>query len=78
MDKARELGAEVVRVHAKDPVEGILDFARSHGVGLIIVGRSHQPRWRKLLKLTTDLRLVRDAHGFDVQVVAFDSRDGKG
>lgn len=77
MDKARELGAEVVRVHAKDPVEGLLDFARSHGVGVIIVGRSHQPRWRTLLGLTTDLRLVREAHGFDVQVVSFDAKEAK-
>jgi two-component system sensor histidine kinase KdpD len=77
MDKARELGAEVVRLHAKEPVEALIDFARSHGVGLIIVGRSHLPRWRTLFKLSTDLRLVREAHGFDVQVVSFDPKDGK-
>jgi two-component system sensor histidine kinase KdpD len=77
MDKARELGAEVVRLHAKEPVEALIDFARSHGVGLIIVGRSHLPKWRTLFKLSTDLRLVREAHGFDVQVVSFDPKDGK-
>jgi two-component system sensor histidine kinase KdpD len=75
MDKARELGAEVVRIRAKYPAEGLLDFARSHGVGLIIIGRSHQPKWRTLLRLTTDLRLVRDAHGLDVQVVSFDPKE---
>jgi len=72
IEKARELGAEVVRLRAKDPVEGLLDFARSHGVGLIVVGRSHQPRWKQLLGLSADLRLVRDAEGFDVQVVSFE------
>ncbi len=77
MDKARELGAEVVRLHADDPVEALIDFARSHGVGLMIVGRSHLPRWRSLIKLSTDLRLVREAYGLDVQVVSFDPSDVK-
>jgi two-component system sensor histidine kinase KdpD len=77
MDKARELGAEVVRLHSKEPVPALIDFARSHGVGLIIVGRSHLPRWRSLLKLSTDLRLVREAQGIDVQVVSFDPREGR-
>jgi two-component system sensor histidine kinase KdpD len=77
MDKARELGAEVVRLHADDPVEALIDFARSHGVGLMIVGRSHLPRWRSLIKLSADLRLVREAHGLDVQVVSFDPSEGK-
>src|SRR5215468_163388 len=77
IERARELGAEVVRLHAEDPVEALIDFARSHGVGLIIVGRSHLPRWRSLFRLSTDLRLVREAQGFDVQVVSFDPSEGK-
>src|SRR5262249_52368884 len=43
--QARELGAEVVRLQSRDPVAALLDFARSHGVGHIIIGRSHQPWW---------------------------------
>ena len=77
MDKARELGAEVVRLHSKEPVQALIDFARSHGVGLIIVGRSHLPKWRSLFTLSTDLRLVREAHGIDVQVVSFDPKEAK-
>ena len=77
MDKARELGAEVVRLHSKEPVQALIDFARSHGVGLIIVGRSHLPKWRSLFSLSTDLRLVREAHGIDVQVVSFDPKEAK-
>jgi two-component system, OmpR family, sensor histidine kinase KdpD len=69
-DLARELGAEVMRVRARDPVEAILDFARSHGVGHLVVGRSDQPRWRQLLGRSVPLRLVREASGLDVHVVA--------
>ncbi len=34
-----------------------LDFARSHGVGHIIIGRSHQPWWRQLLGRSVPMRL---------------------
>ena len=69
-DLARELGAEVIRVRAPDPVNAIIDFARSHSVGHIVVGRSHQPSWRQLLGRSVPLRLVREASGIDVHVVA--------
>jgi two-component system sensor histidine kinase KdpD len=69
-DLARELGAEVIRLRATDPVHAILDFARSHSVGHVVVGRSHQAAWRQLLGRSVPLRLVREAHGIDVHVVA--------
>jgi len=71
IEKAREAGAEVVRLRAKDPVAALLDFAHSHGVALILIGRSQARGWRNWLGLTTDLRLVRQAEDLDVQVVAF-------
>jgi two-component system sensor histidine kinase KdpD len=52
-------------------VTALLDFAHSHGVGLILIGRSQAGGWRSWLGLTTDLRLVRQAEDLDVQVVAF-------
>ena len=69
-DLARELGAEVIRLRAPDPVEAILEFARSHGVGHIVVGRSFQPTWKQLFGRSVPMRLIRDAHGLDVHVVA--------
>jgi two-component system, OmpR family, sensor histidine kinase KdpD len=70
IERARELGAEVVRLQARDPVPAIIDFARSHGVGHIIIGRSHQPWWRQLLGRSVPLRLVREASGFDLHIVS--------
>src|SRR5262249_32259964 len=72
IELARELGAEVGKVHAKDPVEGLLDFARSHNVGLLLVGRSNQPAWKQRLGLGMDQRLVRAATDLDVQVIALE------
>jgi two-component system sensor histidine kinase KdpD len=69
-DLARELGAEVVRLRSVNPVHAILDFARSHGVGHVVVGRSLQPFWKQLLGRSVPLQLVREAGGLDVHVVA--------
>jgi two-component system sensor histidine kinase KdpD len=71
IEKARELGAEVVKLKGSDPVEALLDFARSHGVGQILIGRSQQPWWRQVFGRSVPLRLVREAEGFDVHIVAF-------
>jgi len=70
IERARELGAEVVRLQARDPVHAVIDFARTHGVGHIIIGRSHQPWWRQLLGRSVPLRLVRQASDFDVHIMS--------
>jgi two-component system, OmpR family, sensor histidine kinase KdpD len=76
-ESARELGAEVVHIKADDPVPALLDFARSHGVGQIIVGRSRAAWWRQLLGRTVVLRLVQEAEGFDVLIASIDEEHGK-
>jgi len=72
IELARELGAEVQRLKAADPVAAILDFARSHNVGDIVIGRSRRGGWRDLLARTIPMRIVREAEGFDVHVVSVD------
>ncbi len=75
IEKARELGAEIVRLKAKDPVPALLDFARSHGVGHIIIGRSQQPWWRKFTGLSPAYHLIEEAAGFDVHIVSFEEEE---
>jgi two-component system sensor histidine kinase KdpD len=70
IELARELGAEVVRLRAKDPVPALIDFARSHDVGHIMIGRSHQPWWRQVLGRSVPLRLLQEAIDLDVHIVA--------
>ncbi len=79
-DLARELGAEVVRLRAPNPVDAIvnaiLEFARSHGVGHVVVGRSHQPGWRQFFRPAIPVRLVQEASGLDVHVVSTEEEAG--
>jgi two-component system sensor histidine kinase KdpD len=76
-EMARELGAEVVQLKARDPVAALLDFARAHGVGHIVLGRSHQPRWKQLFGQSVPVRLIEEATGFDVHLVSLE-RDEAG
>ena len=74
--KARELGAQVVRLQARDPVPALLEFARTHGISHIIIGRSHQPWWRQLFGQSVTLRLAKEAEGFDVHIVSLKNGEG--
>ncbi|HSD22496.1 MAG TPA: universal stress protein [Anaeromyxobacter sp.] len=77
IERARELGAEVVRLKSDDPATAILDFARSHRVSDLIVGRTAQPRWRQLLRRSVLQRLVDEAAGTDVHVVSFEGEEAR-
>lgn len=75
IERARELGAEFVRLKSADPVAAILDFASSHGVRDILIGRSHQPWWRRLLGRSVPARLVQEGQGFDLHIVSVDEKE---
>jgi two-component system sensor histidine kinase KdpD len=70
VEKARELGAEVVRLRSRDPAAALLEFARSHRVRDVILGRTKQPGWRRLARPSVFDRLVRDGDGLDLHVVS--------
>ena len=72
IDKARELGAEVVRLESDDPAAAILDFARTHRVSDLLVGRTEQPRWRRVLGRSVLQRIVDGSAGLDVHIVSFE------
>ena len=70
VERARELGAEVVRLRSNDPVKALLDFARTHGVGHLVVGRSQKPWWRQILGGSLIPRLLREAGDLDLHFVS--------
>jgi len=72
IDKARELGAEVVRLESDDPAGALIDFARAHRVSDLIVGRTYLPWWRRIVRTPVVERLVREAEGIDLHVVSFE------
>lgn len=77
IERARDLGAEVVRLQAKEPATALIDFARSHGVGHIVIGRSHRPWWRQIVTRSVPLRLLKEAAGFDLHIASFEEAEGR-
>jgi two-component system sensor histidine kinase KdpD len=75
IERARELGAQVRRLQAKDPVRALLDFARTHCVAHILVGRSHQSWWRQRLGLTFVQRMLQEAGEIDLHIVSLDGEE---
>ncbi|HVM96668.1 MAG TPA: universal stress protein, partial [Candidatus Acidoferrales bacterium] len=75
IEKARELGAEVRRLQGKDPVAALLQFARLHHVGHIMIGRSHRPWWKQVLRGSFVTRMVQAAEEFDLHVIATEDED---
>lgn len=73
--RARDLGAEVVRLRSEKPVEALLEFGRDHGVRHIVVGRSHKPWWRRMLGQSPVFRLVTEAAEFDLHIVSLEDRE---
>ena len=72
IERAKELGAETVRLKGTDPVAAILEFARSHNIGHIVVGRSQRPWWKQLFGRSIPLRLVREAPQFDLHIISIE------
>jgi two-component system, OmpR family, sensor histidine kinase KdpD len=66
--QARQAGARVDVLEAHDPIEVIVQYARSHGVTQIFVGHSMKKDWRARLWGTGVSCLIRAAEGMDVRV----------
>ena len=75
IQKARELGAEVVQLQGKDVVTALLDFARSHAVAHILIGRTHSSFWRHLMRGDFVRRMVREADDFDLHICGLPERE---
>jgi two-component system sensor histidine kinase KdpD len=72
LERARELGAEVVKLKSEDPIPVLLDFARSHRVRHVILGRSRDPWWKKVLGRSFMLRFLEASGEFDVTLASAD------
>ena len=67
--------ANVETLEGRDPIQTILDYARSHGITQIFVGHSQRKGfWQQLLSNPVE-RLIAESEGIDVRV--FPHRAGR-
>lgn len=71
IELAKELGAEVVRLEGTDPVVTLLEFARTHGVSDVVIGRTEDSLLRQALLRSFTSRMIRRAAGLDLHIVSF-------
>ena len=66
---AERLGAEVVTVPGAHVTTALLDYARSRNATKILIGKTRQPRWRRLIKRTVVDELLDQSGDIDVYVI---------
>jgi len=74
---ASDLGAETVWLKSNDVVKAMLDYARDNGITRIIVGRTHRPWWRRIVRGDIPMRLIKAAVDIDVDIVANDQGEAE-
>jgi len=63
---AMELGAKVVWLAGEDVAKEVLNFAREHGVTLVLLGKSRRPWWARIARRAPIDVLSRYGTGMDV------------
>ncbi len=66
---AEKLGAETVTLSGSDVAGTILDYARSRNVTKICIGKTHRPRWKRLVYGTVVDDLLENSGPVDVYVI---------
>jgi two-component system sensor histidine kinase KdpD len=68
LESARHMGAETGVLDGDDPVETLMDFARTHRITQIFIGHSRRDHWWDRFFGGPLDRLIRAAEGIDVRV----------
>lgn len=66
---AERLGAETVTLAGQNVTDTILDYARSRNVTKILIGKTNQPRWRRLIAGTVVDDVLDKCGDIDVYVI---------
>lgn len=68
LETARQVNAHTEVLHAEDPVEALMGFARVHGITQIFIGHRRRKHWWNHVVGGRIDRLIRAAEGMDVRV----------
>ncbi len=71
LELAQQLGGIPMTFKGRDVAGTIVAFAREYGIKVVVMGKSRQPRLRRLLLFGGSIldRLLRESEGIDVMVV---------
>jgi two-component system sensor histidine kinase KdpD len=69
LELAQQLGGVPMTFRGPDVASTMLAFAREYGIKVIVMGKSRQPWYRRLVHGSIIERLLREAEGIDVMIV---------
>ena len=74
LQQARELGAHVEVVHARDIAAALVEQARKHNVTHLVLGQSDISRWQEAVRGSIVNRILRYRSGIDLYIVTDSGR----
>ncbi len=69
LELAKQLGGMPMEFKGRDVASTIVAFAREYGIKVIVMGKSHQPWYRRLFRGTILENLQRQCEGMDLMIV---------
>ena len=69
LQQARQLGAHVEVVHARDIAAALVEQARKHNVTHLVLGQSDISRWQEVVRGSIVNRILRFRSGIDLYIV---------
>lgn len=75
IDKAREAGAEIIRLPSDNIVQGIITAAELNHLTHLIIGKRQKSTLKSFLRPTLASRLIRQNASFEIQVITLDQVD---
>lgn len=72
---AEQLGAEAHQLVGDSVPSTILSYSRSRNVGKVLVGKTNEPQWRRLIKGSMVDQLIRESGDIDVFLVQGEEED---
>ena len=69
LQQARQLGAHVEVVHARDIAAALVEQARKHNVTHLVLGQSDISRWQEVVRGSIVNRILRFRSGVDLYIV---------
>ena len=69
LEQARQLGAHVEVLHARDVAAALIEQGRKHNITHLVIGQSDISRWQEALRGSIINRLLRFRSGIDLYIV---------
>ncbi len=69
MQLAKRLGADVQELQGQSVADTVIDYAKTHNITKIVVGKPLKSRWQEMLRSSVSAQIIRKSSYFDIHVI---------